>query len=479
MILAAAVNGGHLGDRIRRLVGSEEASHHPARLAAAILVLAAILTVEIAVVPNGRFAEAAPPAKAAKPVADEAMPQPPNRSESLTPEQARELMAALDPDEKNPLTIPAQTRLSADAAAVLAEYKGGLFLDLTTLDGETAKALATFAGKQLWLYGLMTLSTEAAAALSQFEGQRLSLPCLSTLDASVAKTLASTEAWDGCLPSLTSLDAGVAAALSEHDGGLFLGNLTRLDADAARELAKFEGTKLRVYGLNSLSADTAASLATCRAWDGSLPRLKSLDAATAKALAEFKGESLNFPGLATLDADTATGLANFQGSLVLSELTTLDTETAKALAAFKGKTLLLSGLRSLSTDAAEALAEGCGERLFIPVMERMLGSRIALTPKTARLALAFARCELPGVTGFETADSVAIAKILATHRGRLSLPRLQKISPKTLVALIEKTDVVIPPIETLELIQEPDGSFTEDFVIPRGFSAPQPLAQPE
>ena len=50
----------------------------------------------------------------------------------------------------------------------------------------------------------------------------------------------------------------------------------------------------------------------------------------------------------------------------------------------------------------------------------------------------------------------------------LSLPNFKKISPKTLTALIEKEDVEIPLIETLELIQEPDGSLTEDFVIPKG-----------
>jgi hypothetical protein len=32
--------------------------------------------------------------------------------------------------------------------------------------------------------------------------------------------------------------------------------------------------------------------------------------------------------------------------------------------------------------------------------------------------------------------------------------------------LIEKRDVEIPLIETLEFIREPDGSTTEDFVIP-------------
>jgi hypothetical protein len=73
---------------------------------------------------------------------------------------------------------------------------------------------------------------------------------------------------------------------------------------------------------------------------------------------------------------------------------------------------------------------------------------------------------LPSITAFKSPDSVAIAKALSSRKRPLSLPNLKKVSPKTLSALIEKRDVEIPLIETLELIPEPDGSTTEDFVIP-------------
>jgi hypothetical protein len=77
--------------------------------------------------------------------------------------------------------------------------------------------------------------------------------------------------------------------------------------------------------------------------------------------------------------------------------------------------------------------------------------------------------DLSFVTTIDTPDSVAVAQALAKHKGPLKLPNLKKISPKTLAALVKKEDVEIPLIETLELIQEPDGSITEDFVIPDGF----------
>jgi len=89
-----------------------------------------------------------------------------------------------------------------------------------------------------------------------------------------------------------------------------------------------------------------------------------------------------------------------------------------------------------------------------------------LTAETALAWAAVSAGELSVITALDSPDSVAIAKALATTKGPLKLPSLQKISPKTLSALIEKQDVELPLIETLELIPEPDGSPTEDFVIP-------------
>jgi hypothetical protein len=62
---------------------------------------------------------------------------------------------------------------------------------------------------------------------------------------------------------------------------------------------------------------------------------------------------------------------------------------------------------------------------------------------------------------------------LSLWDGHLSLSKLERISAKALLALIEKEDVEIPPIETLELIPEPDGSTTDDFVIPGAFQQRQ------
>jgi hypothetical protein len=106
-----------------------------------------------------------------------------------------------------------------------------------------------------------------------------------------------------------------------------------------------------------------------------------------------------------------------------------------------------------------------------------LGQAEPLTLETARLVCACAQSgsavTLSGLTAIDTPDAVEIAKILATAKGQLRFPQLKRISPKTLTALIEKTDVLIPPIESLELIPEPDGGPTEDFVTPEGFEERQ------
>jgi hypothetical protein len=98
-----------------------------------------------------------------------------------------------------------------------------------------------------------------------------------------------------------------------------------------------------------------------------------------------------------------------------------------------------------------------------------------LTPETALVWAAVSKGDLSRITAFESPDSVEIAAALATREGPLSLPNLKKISPKTLTALIEKRDVEIPLIEKLELIQEPDGSVTEDFVVPEWLSVREQL----
>ena len=206
---------------------------------------------------------------------------------------------------------------------------------------------------------------------------------------------------------------------------------------------------LPLNGLNSLDAETATALAAYPEGPLLLDGLTTLDAATAKTLAQLKNEALSLNGLTTLDAATAKTLAEFKcETLSLNGLTTLDAATAKALAEFKGQDLYFNGLTTLDAATAKMLA-----------------------------ALDTWNGNLSSIVAIESPDSVEIAAALAKRKGSLSLPNLKKISPKTLTSLIEKEDVVIPLIERLELIQEPDGSPTEDFMLPTGFQSRQKARQ--
>lgn len=244
------------------------------------------------------------------------------------------------------------------------------------------------------------------------------------------------------LPDLTTLDAATAESLAEFAGhSLFLNGLTELDADAAEALAKFGGGGLFLPGLTRIDAATAEALGASMGWSGQLPNVTAIDLPTAKALAKFQCKGLHHGlrlGLTQLDAATAEALAEFKGGLLaFDRLQTLAPASARALARFQGH-LDLSGLTGLEPQTAEALAAFAGGSLY-----------------------------LDGLTAFDGPDSLAVAKALASRAGPLSLAGLEKISPKSLTALLEKRDVAIPLIENLELIPEPDGSPNVEFVVPQ------------
>lgn len=227
---------------------------------------------------------------------------------------------------------------------------------------------------------------------------------------------------------------------------LTLSGLTALDVETAKALAEFKGDRLGSLNLNGLT---------------------TLDVETAKALAEFKGKDLRLCGLTTLDAGTARALAGLQAwHAELPKLTTLDVTTAKALAEFSRDSLILHGLTTIDADAAKALAQHL-EQLTLrnDFVEQLIGE-LPFNADTASTHAALQNGDLKAVIALDSPDSVAIANNLAARKGSLRLPNLKRISPKALTALIEKRDVEIPLIETLELIPEPDGSGADDFEIP-------------
>ncbi|MFM8891731.1 MAG: hypothetical protein ACKOTB_08950 [Planctomycetia bacterium] len=193
----------------------------------------------------------------------------------------------------------------------------------------------------------------------------------------------------------------------------------------------------------------------------------TLDVELATAIAGFKGRWLALDSVTSLDPMTAKALAAFGGQdILLNGLTTLDVGTATALANFGGRQVSLISLTTLSAEAATALAQIEGSLYVDDELEWGFRNENPLTADTVAAWVALTRGNLAGVTDLDSPDSIAVARALAGSKGPLRLPDLQRISRKTLMTLVEKRDVELAPIKTLELIPEPDGSPTEDFVIP-------------
>jgi hypothetical protein len=426
---------------------------------------------------------------------------------SLRADTAKELAQG----RRNDLFLDRLTQLSDEAAAAL----GGSSLTnlwlrgLTDLSPGAAKGLAALKapgnlGPTLRLDSVRSLSPEAAEAFAASNITYLELIGLETLSVGTARALARSKAFTGSLPGLTTLSADAAAALGSFAGNksggdkLNLFGLTTLDAEAARGLAAFRGNleldglteidpetaaalatyagpKLSLRGLKTLSAEAAEQLAKAKAWDGGLSSLRSLSDEAAAALAGFKGKGLLISGVPLSD-QAVRALAGFRGSSLYLIVPRLSDESVRALAAFKGDSLSLAGLVEPPAELARLLPEFACKKLSLHPWEYYLGSRQPVTPADARLVAAYTgrlgkTCVLPGITGFETPDAVEVAEILAAAPGSLSIPNLERVSPRTLTALIENGNIELPPSESLELIAEPDGSFTDDFVIPENYPA--------
>jgi len=452
---AMAADGGSLVDRIRRLSGVEAPQASPARLVAGALATACM----VAVVAAG--AAAPRPALAAE---EQALPEDTNAITSLTPEEAKKLVA----ESGRQLNLCSLTSLSPEVAAVLAGFKGeGFCLDgLTTLSPEAAGALAKLPlqpdSGNCWLSlnGLTSLTPETAKALAEFTGERLHLNGLTTLSPEAATALAGSQSNSLLLLRLTAITPEVATALADFKGAyLQLDGLTTLSDEVAMAFAGAKCRALLLLSLTTLSPEAAMAFGKSAGWVCLPENVKK-----------------NFAARYPLSPDNAGAYVRVLGGR-LSGVTSLDSPDsvaiARVLAAYKGDMLVLDGLTALSPEAAMALAEYAGIIVVPENVHKKFGVKYPLSPDNARAYARVLNGNLSGVTALDSPDSVAIAEALATYKGRLSLPNLKKISPKTLSALLKKEDVQIPLIETLELIPEPDGSFTDDFVIPEGFKERQ------
>jgi hypothetical protein len=277
--------------------------------------------------------------------------------ESLTVEQARELVAKKQPPLVDStgswLSLDGLKTLSPEVAAVLVEPAEQLSLDgLTELSPETAAVLAKhkpvggFGYADLRLNGLKTISPAAAEALAAHQGMILlsSLEKLNSMP--LAKKLAAQ--WGELRLGITELSPEIAAELAKNAG--VAEDKTRPGVIHRR--ADRAPSVLRLDNLRSLSSETAEALSK-HSGVLVLNGLVSLDPTVATSLAKRSG-TLVLNGLPSLSTEAAAALAEFPGELVLKAITEISPETAAALAKHKGR-LHLTGLNAISPETRAAL----------------------------------------------------------------------------------------------------------------------------
>ena len=343
---------------------------------------------------------------------------------------------------------------------------------LETLSEEDAKNLVAVMrpASDILSVKVSALSPGAANVVADWGGS-FQLSGLETLPPDVARALARLPARRGYAGSINldgvkTLEPASLGALTQGKRPITCGGLTEITPELAAALVKCPTVSLRFPAVTSVTPEAVAVLVTGTSQSMALPSLTAVEPEVARLLAASPTWNPYLPAVTTLSPESATALASFvsrAGDLQLTGLTTLEPEVAAALAKCPRLVAAFPAVTKVAPEAAAAWAE-CRRPVSLPGLK-------SLTPEVAAAVVGCPTWTgaLPGITGFDAPDSVAVAMALARRQGKLSLPALRRISPRTLAALIEKPDVEIPRIETLMLIAEPDGSPTEDVAIPEEF----------
>ena len=366
------------------------------------------------------------------------------------------------------------------------------FGGIEALDGpgalETARILATV-NRGLTLPNLKRLSPEAARLLAEFKGPDLELPALVDVAPAAAEALAACPArlvmiglrrrFAG-LEALTPDDVPLVRLMSREQVGVRLESLESLDAPEAVVTARTLAAATTLLALPRVQRISVAAARELSAFKGQLlvcDGLTELPPDVAEALAAIQVPDVRLNGLRELSPETAACLARcgipHATDLYLDGLATITPEAARELAAFTGGRLSLNGLSELSSEAAAALAASPVPIACAGLSKRLAELDAVTADETGMLMLA-ARQQRPILLkSAATVDSAETAAMLAALPVKLVLPALRRISPRTMTALIAKEDVLVPRIESIEFVAEPDGVVTEDFVIPEGFAERQ------
>jgi hypothetical protein len=193
--------------------------------------------------------------------------------------------------------------------------------------------------------------------------------------------------------------------------------LSSLNAEEAKQIARYKCKTLRLDGLKTLEPDAAWELARYRG-DLHLDGITALSGDVAKALSLHEGGCLSLNGLTQLQPDVAGALAPFKNQLLLNGISHISDETCQALAR-RACGLSLNGLTSLSPKALRTLAQ--------PEEWATTVAGPAPLPDYARDRLSRLKAKVLALDGLVELSPDA-ERALSLHCGPLSLAKLASLN---------------------------------------------------
>jgi hypothetical protein len=313
----------------------------------------------------------------------------------------------------------------------------------TSLTPEQAEELSR-QHTTLTLAALENLSPEVAAALAKprsdelHGGADLILSALRRLDADAARQLARYEG-SVSIPVLESISAEAAEALVSHPGVVLrLDGVQELSPEVARALTKTQRIWLYL-GIKSLPLEIADILADCNS-HLSFTGIDSVSIESARALVRHR-RSLDF-GKARITPEVAEVLLDHQGLIGVSLAKRLEPGVGDILARHKFDL-------GLSLEEIDSVA--LARKLFSG--QHHSSSVTNLRTMSPGVAAEYARLE-PGYLKYLNSLSVEAARELAGCRHDVTLPALDFLSPELAKALTDREPAMYLP--GMKVLDGPD-----------------------
>ena len=402
--------------------------------------------------------------------------------EEITVQRARELVQKAHEESRFGILQLSRTyEITPEVAEVLAEFQGEfLILGLTTLEPETAKALAKSRAGTVWLHSLTQMINESAEAIAKVPGHlvlsglveinsvplaqklarrpgALSFPYLKQITPEIAVALGKNPR-SLTLAALTDVSPEVQDKLAETVGALTLPNLKSLDSlPLTKKLAAGFASSVLLPAIKTLSVEQANEIASVKRpffLGGSFLPLSVMTEEVATVFAKNPAAGRLELGVGSISEPSLKILVQSQLSIVLREVDSLSDEQVRILATaadsapggpFGTQTKIsLPKLKTLDSPLlAKALLRCSSDFGGVTRISREAAAALASVPnREVVYPNGTVRVLPPYSLSFPSLEELPpeTARLLMTRPwSGISLPALKDVSPETLRGLVRQT----------------------------------------